>query len=59
MNGWPKIRKPKGVTGSQIGLAVFLGVVGGYYIWKPLIIESREALINKAILESSDKSKQK
>lgn len=58
MKEWPRIRirKPKGVTGSQIGLALFLGIVGGYYIWRPLIIESTRALSNKPILESSEKS---
>lgn len=32
-----KIRRPRGLTGAQIGLATVLGVLGGIYIWKPLL----------------------
>lgn len=35
-----RIRKPKNLSGTEIGLILFLGCVSGYYIWKPLIVES-------------------
>lgn len=58
MKNLPKfrIRKPKGLSGTQIGLILFLGVVGGYYIWKPLILESSDAVQNRAILDTAEKS---
>lgn len=31
-----RIRRVKGLTGTQIGVACFVGVLGGFYIWKPL-----------------------
>lgn len=34
-----RIRKPRGVTTGQLVLVTILGVFGGVYIWKPLIIE--------------------
>lgn len=37
-----RIRKPRGLDGPQIGLVLFLGVVGGYYIWNPIIKESTD-----------------
>lgn len=30
------IRRPRGLTGIQIGLATVLGIAGGIYIWQPL-----------------------
>lgn len=35
-----RIRKPRGLDGPQIGMVLCLGVVAGYYIWKPIIKES-------------------
>jgi len=31
----PLIKRPRGITGTQLGLAVGLGVISGIYIWKP------------------------
>jgi len=31
----PLIRRPRGLSGFQLGLGVAIGVVGGIYIWKP------------------------
>jgi len=31
----PLIRRPKGIPGWQLGLAVGSGIIGGIYIWKP------------------------
>lgn len=28
----------QGLTGTQIGVACFVGVLGGFYIWKPLLV---------------------
>lgn len=39
-----RIRKPKNLTGFQLGMVIFLGVASGYYIWKPLIVESIQSL---------------
>lgn len=34
-----RIRKPRGVTRGQLALVTILGVFGGVYIWKPLLVE--------------------
>lgn len=34
-----RIRKPRGVTRGQLVLITILGVFGGVYIWKPLLVE--------------------
>lgn len=31
-----RIRKPRSLSGAQIGFVTVLGVIGGYYIWKPV-----------------------
>jgi len=31
----PLIRRPRGLTGGQLGLALFTGVLSGVYIFKP------------------------
>lgn len=58
MRNWPKfrIRKPRGTSGLQIGLLISIGILGGYYIWNPLILESVEAARNKSTLENSEES---
>jgi len=33
----PLIRRPRGLTGFQLGLGVSIGVLGGIYIWKPVV----------------------
>lgn len=32
-----RVRRIAGLTGAQLGLGIFLGVTGGYYIWKPVL----------------------
>lgn len=47
-----RIRKPKHITPLQLALVIFLGVTGGYYIWKPLIVEthlSKEISTTKSV----------
>lgn len=36
-----RIRKPRYLTTGQIALVTILGVFGGVYIWKPLILKYR------------------
>lgn len=33
-----RIRKPRGLTTGQIALVTILGVFGGVYVWKPLLL---------------------
>lgn len=42
-----KIRIPGRLTGIQLGLATVLGVLGGIYIWKPLLIQYKESEITR------------
>lgn len=34
-----KIRRPGGISGVQLGLVVVLGVLGGIYIYRPLLLQ--------------------
>lgn len=34
-----RIRKPRGITKGQVVLVSILGVYGGVYIWKPMLLE--------------------
>lgn len=34
-----RIRKPRGLTTGQLVLVTVLGVFGGVYIWKPLLVQ--------------------
>lgn len=36
-----KIRRIRGLTGAEIGLATILGVLGGIYIWKPIFTQQK------------------
>jgi len=33
----PLIRRPRGLTNTQIAIGVSLGVLSGYYIWYPTL----------------------
>lgn len=46
-----RIRKPRSLTGAQIGFATVLGVIGGYYIWKPVFAP------NVSVEKSTEQSK--
>ncbi|CAH1968517.1 unnamed protein product [Acanthoscelides obtectus] len=48
-----RVRRIGGLSGAQIALGVFLGVVGGYYIWKPVF--TTEAPKEKSTVEVSSK----
>lgn len=37
-----RIRRFRGLSGLEIGLATVLGVIGGIYVWKPIFIEARK-----------------
>lgn len=39
-----KIRRPFGLTGFEIALTSVLGVIGGVYIWKPVIGEYEKSI---------------
>ena len=32
----PLIRRPRGISGWQLGLVTGIGIIGGIYIWKPV-----------------------
>lgn len=40
--GGIRIKKPRNLTGGQIGLAVALGVISGIYIFRPYYTEGSE-----------------
>lgn len=37
-----RIRRPRGVTVTQLMIVTALGFLGGVYIWKPLIVKWRK-----------------
>lgn len=41
-----RIRRPKNLTGAELGLATLLGVLGGVYIWKPYITDYKDKIKN-------------
>lgn len=49
-----RIRRPRNITGVQIGFVTILGVLGGFYIWKPALVEEKE---NLKIESSNTKTK--
>jgi len=38
----PLIRRPGGLTATQLGLVISVGVIGGLYIWKPYVAYFKE-----------------
>lgn len=40
-----KIRKPKGVSTSQIAVAITLGIFSGFYIFQPLFTGENKVIV--------------
>lgn len=61
-----RIRKPRGITTTQLMITTLVGVIGGVYIYQPLILERQKSLrktkteadspLNSSILKVSDQS---
>lgn len=42
-----KIRRPKGITGLELGLVTIIGILGGIYIWKPVFVKLKDTKEDK------------
>lgn len=55
-----RIRRPKGITSTQLMVVIGVGVIAGSYIWQPLLIRYKKeqiALKNKFETEAKAESK--
>lgn len=46
-----RIRKPRGITTTQLMVTTLVGALGGFYIYKPLLEENRK---NRAALHNDN-----
>lgn len=37
-----RIKRPRGITGIELGIVTILGVLGGIYIWKPIFVKLKD-----------------
>jgi len=51
----PLIRRPRGLSGWEIGLAVSVGIVSGFYIWRPVF--QKTVGLDKVYSVESEKEK--
>jgi len=51
----PLIRRPGGLTATQLGLVLSFGVIGGLYIWTPYVAYFKERAKN--LKEEADAQK--
>lgn len=47
-----RIRKPRNITGSQIVVATIIGILGGVYIWQPLLLRYRKQELSQKQTET-------
>jgi len=55
-----RIRKPRGLTTTQLMVATVIGVIGGLYIYQPLVLENRKnrSLHNEKSAETNSQQNQ-
>ena len=51
----PLIKRPRGLRGWELGWAIGIGIIGRFYIWRPVF---QKAVGLDKVYEAEEKSKQ-